>query len=213
MRTRCCAVRSPASATNPQTESGSPALAVRPTRALAPDLHGHPHHTPGLTPPTHRQEKDVHPAPPGRPSNAPAVKQLTLRLARENNSWGHRRIQGELARLGYPIARSTVWEILHTAGIDPAPQRSGPTWRQFLTAHAHRIIAADFLHLNTISLKHLYALSFIEHGTRRVLAGVTAHPTAQWTVQQARNLAMTQGRQLESLRFLLRDRDTKYTFL
>ncbi|MFC9670024.1 integrase core domain-containing protein [Streptomyces sp. NPDC056949] len=147
---------------------------------------------------------------PGRPSTAPAVKQLVLRLARENSSWGAPRIQGELARLGYPIAPSTVWEILHEAGIDPAPQRSGPTWRQFLTAQAHGIIAADFL--DTISLKRLYALILIEHGTRRVhLAGVTVHPTAAWTVQQARNLAMAQGHRLESLRFLLRDRDSKYT--
>ncbi|MCW7945020.1 integrase [Streptomyces hygroscopicus] len=149
---------------------------------------------------------------PGRPSTAPAVKQLILRLARENSNWGHRRIQGELARPGYPIAPSTVWEIQHTAGIDPAPQRSGPTWSQFLTAQAHGIIAADFLHLDTVPLKRLYALVFIEHGTRRVhLAGVTAHPTAQWTTQQARNPAMTLGSRMDSLRFLLRDRDTKYT--
>jgi hypothetical protein len=139
---------------------------------------------------------------PGRPSTAPAVKQLILRLARENSSWGHRRIQGEPDRLDYPIAPSTAWEILHAAGIDPAPQRSGPTWRQFTNHPGHGIIAADFPHLDTISLKRLYALIFIEHGTRRVhLAGVTAHPTAAWTVQQARNLAMTQGRRLESLRF------------
>lgn len=144
---------------------------------------------------------------PGRPSTASTVKQLILRLARENSSWGHRRIQGELAHLGYSIAPSTVWEILHAAGIDPAPQRSGPTWRQFLSAQAHGIIAADFLHLDTVSLKHLYALIFIEHDTRRAhLAGVTAHPTAEWTAQQARNLTMTLGRRMDSLRFLLRDR-------
>ncbi|WP_328541974.1 integrase core domain-containing protein [Streptomyces sp. NBC_00117] len=149
---------------------------------------------------------------PGRPSTASTVKQLIQRLARENNSWGHRRIQGELARLGHPIAPSTVWEILHSAGVDPAPQRSGPTWRQFLTAQAHGIIAADFLHLDTVALKRLYALIFIEHGTRRLhLAGVTAHPTAQWTTQQARNLAMTLGCRMDSLRYLLRDRDSKYT--
>ncbi len=149
---------------------------------------------------------------PGRPSTASVVKQLILRLARENSTWGHRRIQGELARLGYQIAPSTVWEILHNAGIDPAPQRSGPTWHQFLTVQARGIIAADFLHLDTISLKRLYALVFIEHGTRRLhLAGVTAHPTAQWTVQQARNLTMTLGCRMHSLRFLVRDRDSKYT--
>lgn len=149
---------------------------------------------------------------PGRPCTAHTIKQLILRLARENHTWGHRRIQGELARLGYPIAHSTVWEILQAAGIDPAPQRSGPTWRQFLTTQAHGIIAADFFHLDTIALKRLYALVFIEHGTRRLhLAGVTAHPTAQWTLQQARNLTMTLGHRMHSQRFLLRDRDGKYT--
>jgi putative transposase len=149
---------------------------------------------------------------PGRPSTAPTIRKRIWRLARENNAWGHRRIQGELARLGYQIAPSTVWQILHAAGIDPAPQRSGPTWRQFLTAQAHGIIAADFLHLDTITLKRLYALVFIEHDTRRLhLAGVTAHPTAQWTTQQARNLAMTLDCRMDSLRFLIRDRDTKYT--
>ncbi|MFD7409756.1 hypothetical protein ACFV7R_45855 [Streptomyces sp. NPDC059866] len=90
---------------------------------------------------------------------------------------GHRRIRGELARRGCSIAPSTVWRILHAAGIDPAPQRSGPTWRPFRNARAHGILAAGFLHLETISLKRLYALVFIEHGTRRLhLAGATAHP-------------------------------------
>jgi putative transposase len=136
---------------------------------------------------------------PGRPSISPVVKQLVLRLARENSTWGHRRIQGKLARLGYAIAPSTVWEILHAAGIDPAPQRSGPTWRPFLTAQAHGIIAADFLHLDcAITLKRQYALVFIEHGTRRVhLAGITANPSAEWTVQQARNLTTTLDRRMD----------------
>lgn len=152
---------------------------------------------------------------PGRPRTAPTIRQLTWRLARKNSCWGHRRIQGGgLARLGYPIAPSTLWHLLQDAGIDPAPQRSGPTWCQFLKAQAHGILAADFLHLDTVSLQRLYALVFIEHGTRRVhLAGVTAHPTAQWTAQQARNRTMTLGCRMDSLRFLLRDRDrdTKYT--
>ncbi len=106
-----------------------------------------------------------------------------------------------------------MWEILHAAGIDPAPQRSGPTWRQFLNAQARTIIAADFLHVAcAVSLKRLYALIFIEHDTRRLhLAGITAHPTAQWTTQQARNLAMSLDRRMDSLRFLIRDRDRKYT--
>jgi putative transposase len=115
---------------------------------------------------------------PGRPSTGTSVKALVVRMARENPAWGHRRIQGELARLGHAIAASTVWEILRAAGIDPTPRRAGLTWREFLAAQAHAIIACDFLVVETVMLKRLHVLVFIEHGTRRVhLAGVTAHPT------------------------------------
>ncbi len=149
---------------------------------------------------------------PGRPSTGTAVKTLVVRMARENPAWGHRRIQGELARLGYAIAASTVWQILHAAGINPAPRRAGPTWREFLAAQAHAIIACDFLVVETVLLKRLYVLVFIEHGTRRLhLAGVTAHPTGSWAVQQARNLAMDLGDRLGTLRFLIHDRDPLFT--
>jgi len=149
---------------------------------------------------------------PGRPSTGTAVKTLIIRMARENPSWGHRRIQGELARLGHAIAASTVWEILHAAGIDPAPRRTGPTWRQFLAAQAHAIIACDFLVVETVLLKQLHVLVFIEHGTRRLhLAGVTAHPTGAWVVQQARNLAMGLDDRLGTLRFLIHDCDPLFT--
>ena len=148
---------------------------------------------------------------PGRPPTAKAVKRLILRMARDNPGWGHRRIQGELARLGHQVAPSTVWEILNAAGIDPAPRKSGPTWRQFLSGQAHGIIACDFFTVDTITLKRLYVLIFIEHRTRRLhLAGITAHPTGTWVAQQARNLAMKLGTRMEALRFLLRDRDTKF---
>jgi len=148
---------------------------------------------------------------PGRPSTGTSVKTLIIRMARENPAWGHRRIQGELARLGYPIAPSTVWEILHAAGIDPAPRRAGPTWRQFLTAQAHAIIACDFLVVETALLKRLYVLVFTGHGPRRLhLAGVTSHPTGAWTVQQARNLAMDLSG-LGLSRFLIHDRDPLFT--
>ncbi|MET7335191.1 hypothetical protein [Nonomuraea sp. NPDC005650] len=124
-------------------------------------------------------------------------------MARENPIWGHRRIHGESARLGYPIVASTVWEILHAAGIALAPRRAGPTWRQFLAAQAHAIIACDFLVVETVLLKQLYVLVFIAHGTRRLhLAGVTAHPTGPWTVQPARNLAMDLGDRIARLRFV-----------
>jgi transposase InsO family protein len=149
---------------------------------------------------------------PGRPSTDPSVKTLIIRMARENPSWGHRRIQGEVARLGHAIAASTVWEILHAAGIDPAPRRAGPTWREFLAGQAHAIIACDFLVVETVLLQRLYVLVFIEHGTRRLhLAGVTAHPTGAWAVQQARNLAMDLGAHLGTLRFLIHDRDPVFT--
>jgi transposase InsO family protein len=135
-----------------------------------------------------------------------------VRLASENPRWGHRRIHGELARLGHHIGATTVWEILHTAGIDPAPRRAGPTWRQFLTNQAQAIIAVDFFHIDTALGTRLYALVFLEHATRRLhIAGVTAHPTRDWTTQQAHNLAAELGTRMDSIRFLLRDRDGKYS--
>jgi hypothetical protein len=118
---------------------------------------------------------------------------------------GYRRIHGELTKLGVTIAPSTVYEILRAAGIGPAPRRAGPTWRQFLHGQATGILAVEFLHVDTVLLKRLYVLVFIEHATRRMhLGGVTANPTGGWTVQQARNLAL--GERFESFRFLIRDR-------
>ncbi|MBP2328820.1 transposase [Kibdelosporangium banguiense] len=105
--------------------------------------------------------------PAGRPPTHATIKKLILRLAHDNPRWGHRRIQGELARLGHPIAASTIWKILRTAGIDPAPRRTGPTWTQFLASQARGITAADFFHIDTALGKRLYALIFLEHGTRR----------------------------------------------
>jgi putative transposase len=129
---------------------------------------------------------------PGRPPAFPGTARLIVRLAKENPLWGHRRIHGELTKLGTAVAPSTVWKILHAAGIDPAPRRAGPTWRQFLHAQASGILAVDFLHVDTVLLKRLYILVFIEHGTRRMhLGGVTANPAGEWTVQQARNLAVS----------------------
>src|SRR6516164_270756 len=149
---------------------------------------------------------------PGRPPTVPGVARLIGRLAKENPQWGHRRIHGELIKLGMSVASSTVWEILRAAGIDPAPRRSGPTWRQFLHAQAAGILAVDFLHVDTVLLRRLYVLVFIEHGTRRMhLGGVTASPTGDWTVQQARNLALTLGERFESIRFLIRDRGSNFT--
>jgi putative transposase len=149
---------------------------------------------------------------PGRPATVRSIARLTVRLANENPLWGYRRIHGELTKLGLTVAASTVYEILRSAGIDPAPRRDGPTWRQFLHAQAPGILAADFMHVDTVALTRLYVLVFIEHGTRRMhLGGITAHPTGAWTLQQARNLSLDLGERLTSFRFLIRDRGSNFT--
>jgi putative transposase len=149
---------------------------------------------------------------PGRPKVVPSISRVAIRLARENPLWGYRRIHGELTKLGAAVAPSTVYEILRAAGIDPAPRRSGPTWRQFLRAQAAGILAVDFLHVDTVLLTRLYVLVFIEHGTRRMhLGGVTAHPTGAWTVLQARNLALDLDERSGDFRFLIRDRGSNFT--
>ncbi|MDQ3764996.1 MAG: integrase core domain-containing protein [Actinomycetota bacterium] len=149
---------------------------------------------------------------PGRPPTPAAITKLVIRMATENPTWGHRRVQGELVRLGHRIAASTVWQILHDAGLDPAPRRSGPTWRQFLTAQAKSVLAVDFLHVDTLLSRRIYALIVVEHGSRRAhLAGVTAHPTGAWTAQAARNLLMDLGDRVPTMKFLLRDRDSRFT--
>ena len=149
---------------------------------------------------------------PGRPRMVQAIRALVLEMADDNAGWGYRRIHGELIGLGYKIAPSTVWQILKDAGIGPAPRRSGQTWRAFLAGQATTILATDFFHVNTVFLRRLHVLFFIEHGTRRVhLAGITAHPTGEWVTQQARNLLMNLEGRADSLKFLIRDRDAKFT--
>jgi hypothetical protein len=111
--------------------------------------------------------------------------------------------------MGHRNASSTVWHILHTAGIDPAPRRSGPTWRQFLTNQAQGILAVDFLHIDTITSRRIYVLIVIEHGSRRAhLAGVTAHPTGTWTAQAARNLVMDLADRIGTVKFLRSSRSS-----
>jgi len=125
---------------------------------------------------------------------APELRRLVLQLASENSTWGYRRIHGELARLGYRLAPSTVWSILKRAGIDPAPRRQGPSWTEFLRTQAHGILATDFFCVDTLLLHRFYVLFVVEHATRRVhLLGITANPTGAWVAQQARNLLMDLG--------------------
>ncbi|MFC6019883.1 integrase core domain-containing protein [Plantactinospora solaniradicis] len=149
---------------------------------------------------------------PGRPNTRAEVRRLVLDMARDNPTWGYRRIHGELAQLGHKIAASIVWRILEQAHTDPAPQRSGPTWRQFLAAQAETILATDFCHVDTLLFTRLHVLFVIELHTRRVhLLGITTRPTGRWVTQQARNLLMDLDDRIPTVKFLIRDRDSKFT--
>ena len=149
--------------------------------------------------------------PLGRPAVDEQTTALVVRLATENPRWGYRRIEGELTKLGVNLAPSTIARILKDSRLGPAPRRGGPTWAQFIRAQASHILATDFLTVDTVWLKRLYVLFFLEVGRRRVwIGGVTAHPNAAWVTQQARNLASQLLDDEFEPRFLLRDRETKY---
>ena len=146
----------------------------------------------------------------GRPEVESETRELILRLARENPRWGYQRIVGELVKVGIVVSATTVRRTLARGGLKPAPRRDGPTWREFLRAQAGGVLACDFFCVDTIRLRRVYVLFFIELSTRRVhLAGVTGNPNGSWVTQQARNLAMS-GR-LERFSVLIRDRDSKFT--
>jgi putative transposase len=148
----------------------------------------------------------------GRPPIDTEIRALVLRLARENPRWGYQRIAGELNGLGIAVSATTVAKILRKAGLGPAGRRSGLSWRAFLRAQASSMLAVDFFTVETISLQRLYVLFFIELGSRRVhLAGCTANPTGAWVTQQARQFGWTLQERRPPFRFLIRDRDSKFT--
>ena len=148
----------------------------------------------------------------GRPTLPAEVDALILRLARENARWGHRRIQGELGTLGHAVSASAVRAALRRHRVPPVPQRRrATTWRDCIRSHQDQLLACDFFTVETRFLKTIHVLFFVELGTRRVhLAGCTAHPTAAWVTQQARNLSWTLQDEGPSSRFLIHDRDAKF---
>ncbi len=148
----------------------------------------------------------------GRPPTGRNVRSVVLRLARENESWGYRRIHGELAGLGVTVAPSTVWQILKRAGIDPARRRDGPGWPEFLRSQAQGILALDFFTTDLLNGAKVYVLAVIAHGTRRVrVLGATEHPVQAWVVQQARNLLMDLEDAGTRVKYVLHDRDASFT--
>jgi putative transposase len=147
----------------------------------------------------------------GRPEIEERVRDLVLKLARENPSWGYQRIKGELRKLGHEVAASTIRRVLRRRRVGPAPKRSALGWRTLLMAQAATIVATDFLIVDTVSLSQLYVLFFIHLESRRLIfATCTGKPDSAWVTQVARNLTWELSEAGIQPRFLIRDRDTKF---
>jgi putative transposase len=149
----------------------------------------------------------------GRPRKQKELERLVIRLAKENSDWGNSRIEGECRKLGYEISDETVAHILRRHGIPPAPERGrSPSWQHLMTHYQEQILACDFFTVETLFLRTIYVLFFIELGSRRVhFAGCTMHPKAAWVEQQARQIVWQLDEQELKIRFLLHDNDRKFT--
>jgi hypothetical protein len=184
------------------------------SRLLPKALRAHRIVTPGTLLRWHRRllaAKWRQPKPPGRPPIPDDLVALIVRLAMENPTWGVVRVQGELRRLGHRVAASTIRKTLRARRIPP-PSRRDDTWRMFLRSQAETILAIDFLHVDTVMLKRLYAAVVIEIGSRRAyLLGVTGHPTGAWATQLARELTFDLEQAGHRFTRLIRDRDAKFT--